>query len=266
MMRLLLAALLALAPALASAQIVNQSVNPISAIGAGQVSGGNLASGAAAANVGTLNGVVTGTLPNPTMAAGAASTNIGSLSGVLGGTLPSPTMASGAAATNVGSLAGVLGGTLPSPTMAAGAAATNVGALSGDLTGTLPSPTALGMTRRLCKIATANMNVTTDQTCAIPAAITAWAPTAVWVTNCSGTLAGGLAAGGFYTAASKGGTALVAAVQVYTGLTAASVILPLTIATGLTTRFAVASTFFSLTTANGSAVTCDVYLLGQDLT
>jgi hypothetical protein len=101
----------------------------------------SLATGGAAANVGTLGGVLGGTLPNPTMAAGAAATNVGALSGVLTGSLPTPGMAAGAAATNVGTLGGVLGGTLPNPTLAAGVAATNVGALSGDLSGSLPNPT-----------------------------------------------------------------------------------------------------------------------------
>lgn len=266
-MRVFLAGVLAVAVILsAHAQTTTQSVgSSLSGPASGSLTGSFPNPGLAAGSV-TSSQLGSGAVTSTAIGSGAAASNVGTIGGVLGGTLPNPTMASGAATANIGTLGGVLGGTLPSPTMAAGAAATNIGTVGGDLTGTLPNPTAVGMTRRLCKITSANMNVTTDQACAIPAAITAWAPTAIWVTNCNATLAGGLAAGGFYTAASKGGTAIVAAVQVYTGLTTATIILPLTIATGLTTRFTVASAFFSLTVANGSAVTCDVYLLGQDLT
>lgn len=176
------------------------------------------------------------------------------------GAITNAKMGTGAAAANLGA------GSVTAGLLASGAAASNLGTAGGDLTGTYPNPGAVGMSRRLCKILSANMNVTTDQACAIPATVTAWAPVSVWVTNCNATLAGGLAAGGFYTASSKGGTAIVAAVQVYTGLTASTIILPLTIATGLTTRFTINSAFFSLTVANGSAVTCDVYLFGNDLT
>jgi hypothetical protein len=56
------------------------------------ITSGKLASGAAAANVGTLSGVLTGTLPSPGMAAGAAATNVGTLSGALSGTLPGPSL------------------------------------------------------------------------------------------------------------------------------------------------------------------------------
>jgi hypothetical protein len=123
--------------------------------------------------------------------------------------------------------------------------------------------TAANTNRVLCSIRTANFNTTADQTCSIPGTITAWNPTSVLVTNCSASLT--LAAGGVYPAASKGGTAIVAAAQVYTALTAATIILPLTLATG-NTRYTVSSVFLSLTTGQGTAATCDFYLIGNDLT
>src|ERR1700733_6681890 len=64
--------------------------------------------------------------------------------------------------------------------------------------------TVTGAQRVLCSIRAANMNITTDQVCTIPAAVTAWAPTALMVTNCSATPT--LAVGGFYPTTSKGGT------------------------------------------------------------
>lgn len=122
-----------------------------------------------------------------------------------------------------------------------------------------------GVVRILCSIRSANFNITTDQTCTIPSSVTAWVPTSIIVTNCSGTFT--LAAGGVYPAASKGGTALVAAAQAYTALTGASVVLGLTMAAGIaTTRLTVNAVYLSLTTGTGSAATCDFYVVGNDLT
>jgi hypothetical protein len=139
------------------------------------------------------------------------------------------------------------------------------GAAGGDLNGTFPNPGALGMNRVLCSIRSASFTVTTDQACAIPAAITAWAPTAIWATKCSGTLT--LAVGGIYPATSKGGTPLVAATQVYSSLTTSALVLPLTLASGIATnRYAINTVYLSLTTAGSGGAACDVYVLGQDLT
>jgi hypothetical protein len=122
-----------------------------------------------------------------------------------------------------------------------------------------------GVNRVLCSIRGANFNVTTDQACAIPSSVTAWAPTSILVTNCSGTFT--LAAGGVYPTTSKGGTALVAAVQAYTALTGATVVLGLTLAANIaTTRQTINTVYLSLTTGTGSAATCDFYVIGNDLT
>jgi hypothetical protein len=125
--------------------------------------------------------------------------------------------------------------------------------------------TAAGATRVLCSIRAANFNVTTDQACTIPAGVTAWVPTSIIVTNCSASLT--LAAGGVYPAVSKGGTALVAAAQIYTALTGATIVLGLTLAANIaTTRYTVNTVYLSLTTGQGTAATCDLYLIGNDLT
>lgn len=140
---------------------------------------------------------------------------------------------------------------------------TNAGALT---TGTLPNarlPT--GVPGVITSLRSANFNSTADQAIAIPARITAFQITSIVVTNCSANLT--TAAGGVYPTTSKGGTPIVAAIQVYTALTGATVLLPLTVAaTPLATRYTVANIYLSLTTGQGTAATCDVFILGSDLT
>ena len=67
------------------------------------------------------------------------------------------------------------------------------------------------------------------------------------------------AAGGVYSAASNGGDAIVAAGQVYTGLTGITLALDLTIAATpaktVYNQTTVPSAFFALTTAQGAAAT-----------
>lgn len=108
----------------------------------------------------------------------------------------------------------------------------------------------------------ANMNVTTDQQIPIICPARHFIIQSIWVSTASISLT--TAAGGVYTAASKGGTAIVAAGQAYSGLTAAAVnaagsALALTLATGATTGlFDLSSIYFSLTTAQGAAATANI--------
>jgi hypothetical protein len=84
--------------------------------------------------------------------------------------------------------------------------------------------------------------------------------TSIYVSNCSTTPAG--AVGGIYTAASKGGTAIVAAGQTYAALTTTTAIEALTnnVATAAQTSL---QFYFSLTTAASSGTpTCDVFVDG----
>jgi len=111
----------------------------------------------------------------------------------------------------------------------------------------------------------ANMNVTTDQPFVMSYDVTLskFAVSKILVTNASVSLT--TAAGGVYSAATKGGTAIVAAAQVYTALTAATSLLALTIAAaGSASVFSVAP-ILSLTTAQGAAATADFYLFGNVL-
>jgi hypothetical protein len=115
----------------------------------------------------------------------------------------------------------------------------------------------------LGKLTSANMNSTADQsiTITLPTGTTKYSVVGVDVTNCTVSLT--LAAGGIYTAASKGGSAIVASTQVYTGLTGTSTnLLPLTLAI-TTSTFTSTTLYFSLTTAQGGAATADVYVWGR---
>jgi hypothetical protein len=131
--------------------------------------------------------------------------------------------------------------------------------LLGD--GCLPVTLGLGSGSMIGKLIGANMNVTTDQAINLwlPTG-TLWRPTKITVTNASISLT--TAAGGVYPAASKGGTALVAAGQAYSGLTASSLSLDLTLATGTTVQ-TISPIYFSLTTGQGSAATADIYVYGD---
>ncbi len=130
----------------------------------------------------------------------------------------------------------------------------------------MPKHVFLEDTRLLGKLVGANMNVTTDQ--AITVVDVADYPGAAYivefivVTNASISLT--TAAGGFYTAASKGGSAIVAAGQVYSALTAATKFIKATLAgTALTDRLTGATLYLSLTTGQGAAATADVYVFGR---
>ncbi len=111
----------------------------------------------------------------------------------------------------------------------------------------------------------ANFNSTADQS--IVLALAKGIIRRIIVTNPSVDFSGGLAVGGVYTAASKGGTVLVANTQTYVALTASTKFLDLTLASGATTDVVTATTIYlSLTTGFGSAATADIYVIGDLLT
>lgn len=122
----------------------------------------------------------------------------------------------------------------------------------GGQTGSTPRYGIIG------KIITANLNSTADQPFVMNTGFTTYLIDRIQATNKSATPT--LAAGGVYTAASKGGSAIVSAGQVYTTLSAANIVTALTLA--LTTTFTANPLYLALTTANGSACTCDLYIFG----
>lgn len=137
--------------------------------------------------------------------------------------------------------------------------ATSLTAQQPGLRGTLGSGLVL-----LGKLAGANFNVTTDQniTINITGGAAKYLIRYITVTNASISLT--TAAGGIYTAAAKGGTALVAAGQSYSALTAATITLDLTLAVPNATQTAT-PIVFSLTTPQGAAATADIYVFGTPM-
>lgn len=122
----------------------------------------------------------------------------------------------------------------------------------------------------LASLLSADFNSITDQPLALPSTITAFAVTGIIVCNSAVSLT--TAAGGFYPETSKGGTALVAAGQVYSSLSSITALLNCTLAAGIiSTRYDRTNVpdwaiYLSLTTAQGVTATGDCYLLGIDLT
>jgi hypothetical protein len=120
---------------------------------------------------------------------------------------------------------------------------------------------AITPTSVLLSTRSVNLNSTGDTSIAVPLAITKYQVTGVLVTNCSATPT--LATLGLYTAASAGGTAVVTAATI-TAATASTVILSQTIASSAAQT---ASTLYAhVGTANGSALTCDLYVQLLNLT
>lgn len=104
-----------------------------------------------------------------------------------------------------------------------------------------------------------NMNSTADQSITIRSSN--YIIRRIVVTNASASLT--TAAGGVYSAASKGGTAIVASGQAYSALTTAVKVLDLTLAN--TDRRTETTLYLSLTTGQGSAATANIYIFGDKL-
>ena len=109
----------------------------------------------------------------------------------------------------------------------------------------------------------ANMNITTDQpfTSNFDLGSLSYAVSKILVTNASISLT--TAVGGIYTAAAKGGTAIVAADQVYSALTSPTSLLSLTITAAGSGSVWSVDPILSLTTPQGAAATADFYLIGD---
>lgn len=114
----------------------------------------------------------------------------------------------------------------------------------------------------LGKLIGANMNTTNDQAITIRNAGSPYVIRRIVATNASLSLS--VAQGGLYTAASKGGSGIVGNTQVYAALTSGTKFLDLTL--GVITDILTGGTLYlSLILAQGSAATCDFYLIGDVL-
>lgn len=119
----------------------------------------------------------------------------------------------------------------------------------------------------LGQLIAANMNSTGDQQITIFSAPAKYIIRRIVATNASVSLS--TAVGGIYPEISKGGTAIVANSQVYSGLTASGKFVDLTIASGYTTGgdvLTAASIYLSLTTPQGAAATADFFVYGDIVT
>jgi hypothetical protein len=115
----------------------------------------------------------------------------------------------------------------------------------------------------LFSLAAANMNSTADQALTKLLGFTNFLITRVRVAGSTGNLT--TAAGGIYSAAAKGGNAIVAAAQVYARSPDRTLGMELTLAAvGLAVQ--TTSPILSLTTGQGSAMTADFYVFGVPLT
>lgn len=113
----------------------------------------------------------------------------------------------------------------------------------------------------LGKLLGANFNATTDQLINLTSSLK-YRPTKIVLLNTS---VNGMstAVGGIYTAVAKGGTAIVANTQVYTGLTNPTTALTLTLNAPDAVLVPGTPLILSLTTPQGAAATADVYVFGE---
>lgn len=122
--------------------------------------------------------------------------------------------------------------------------------------------TTLFLPRFLGRLIGANFNTTNDQPISINS--NRYVIRRITVDNASTNLT--TAAGGFYTAASKGGTNIVANTQVFTALSAGSKFVDCTLLTILTTDVLTVTTLYlSLTVSQGAPATADVFIFGDDV-
>lgn len=116
----------------------------------------------------------------------------------------------------------------------------------------------------LFKLVGANMQLTSDQAFSKNGSFTNYVITKVVAVQRTGG-ASVACLGGIYSAAAKGGNALVAAGQTWLNLTAAGKTVDATLAAVVGTDIQSTTPFLSLTTGSTAPVTCDISLFGEVL-
>lgn len=147
----------------------------------------------------------------------------------------------------------------PAPSIPVGTVLAN----PGNAASAPPAPYshAFSQVGHIAKLLGANMQVATDQAMTMYVyGLTRYQVTSVYIDNCTVSPSGD--AGGIYTAASKGGTAIVAAAQTYTALTTAAAVQALTI--NSTAAQTATQLYFSLTTGTTGGP-CDIFVDGIGL-
>lgn len=123
--------------------------------------------------------------------------------------------------------------------------------------------------RVIASLLNADFNTTSDQILTLATYLKSFMLTRVIVTNSPTSL--NVAVGGLYTAASKGGQAIVAASQAYSALTGAQGLLNATLTTYAQnnqfnrTNVPSWNFYLSLTTAQGATAPAAVYIVGIEL-
>lgn len=134
---------------------------------------------------------------------------------------------------------------------------------AGDMVDSGAIPAGAGLGTCIGKIIGGNANSTADQ----PVQLFVPAGAGYAITKITGARASTsltTAAGGFYTAAAKGGTVLVLAAQAYTAFTGPTVVSSLTVVAAQLALLQTANPiYWSLTTAQGAPATLDLFIFGD---
>ena len=125
----------------------------------------------------------------------------------------------------------------------------------------LPRPQMLLFFKRAC-----NLNVTTDNTLDKQFNCSTFLIATNGIRICNASTSLTTAVGGIYTAASKGGIAVVSNLQTYSALTAATLGMDATVAAAGLDELTAAALYLSLTTPQGGAATADVFVFGWPIT
>lgn len=125
------------------------------------------------------------------------------------------------------------------------------------------APPSLKTSRVLFSLIGADMGVTTDQALVKEFDFAAFVIDKILVTNASTSLT--TAVGGVYGAPSKAAPILVSAAQTYAALTATDSVLNPSLTSAALKRMTGAAIYLSLTTAQGTPATADIYIMGTAL-